>query len=67
MKRPRNRCLRSGDHSWNSGMFVWRADAILAEIKQQMPGLSSTVVTRSRRPGIHPEQDETLHALWPGI
>jgi mannose-1-phosphate guanylyltransferase len=31
--------LRSGDHSWNSGMFVWRADAILAEIERQLPGL----------------------------
>jgi mannose-1-phosphate guanylyltransferase len=31
--------LRSRDHSWNSGMFIWRADAILAEIERQMPEL----------------------------
>lgn len=31
--------LRTGDHSWNSGMFIWRADAILAEIDRQMPDL----------------------------
>ena len=31
--------LRSGDHSWNSGMFVWRADTILGEIERQMPDL----------------------------
>ncbi len=32
--------LRSRDHSWNSGMFIWRADAILLEIERQMPALS---------------------------
>ncbi len=31
--------LRTGDHSWNSGMFVWRADAILREMEKQMPAL----------------------------
>jgi mannose-1-phosphate guanylyltransferase len=31
--------LRSGDHSWNSGMFIWRADAILEEFARQMPDL----------------------------
>ncbi len=35
--------LRSGNHSWNSGMFVWRADTILAEIEKQMPGLFKVV------------------------
>lgn len=35
--------LRSGDHSWNSGMFIWRADAILAEIQKQMPDLHSAL------------------------
>jgi mannose-1-phosphate guanylyltransferase len=37
------RLLRSGDHSWNSGMFVWRADAILAEVQKQMPDLFRAV------------------------
>jgi mannose-1-phosphate guanylyltransferase len=31
--------LRTGDHSWNSGMFIWRADVILGEIERQMPEL----------------------------
>lgn len=35
--------LASGDHSWNSGMFVWRVDTILAEIEKQMPELSHAV------------------------
>lgn len=36
--------LRAGNHSWNSGMFVWRADAILSEIQRQMPQLSETIL-----------------------
>jgi mannose-1-phosphate guanylyltransferase len=37
--------LRAGDHSWNSGMFVWKADAILGEIHKQMPELSRAILT----------------------
>jgi len=33
------RFLESGDFMWNSGMFIWRADAILDEIKIHMPDL----------------------------
>jgi mannose-1-phosphate guanylyltransferase len=36
--------LRAGDHSWNSGMFVWKVDTILAEINRQMPELSEAVL-----------------------
>jgi len=35
--------LRTGDHSWNSGMFVWKVDTILAEIQRQMPELFETI------------------------
>ena len=30
------RFLDSGDFLWNSGMFIWRADAILAQMKQHL-------------------------------
>ena len=33
------RFLESGDFFWNSGMFIWRADAILGEIKLYLPDL----------------------------
>jgi mannose-1-phosphate guanylyltransferase len=33
------RFLESGDFFWNSGMFIWRADAILEEIKLYLPDL----------------------------
>jgi mannose-1-phosphate guanylyltransferase len=33
------RFVESGDFLWNSGMFIWRTDAILDEIKNYMPDL----------------------------
>lgn len=55
--------LRSGDHSWNSGMFVWRVDAILAEIEKQMPGLFDAVNKISSAWNT-PEKDEVLRVQW---
>jgi mannose-1-phosphate guanylyltransferase len=55
--------LRSGDHSWNSGMFVWRADAILAEIERQMPELDAVVCKIADAWGT-PEQEHVLRATW---
>lgn len=34
------RFLESGEFYWNSGMFIWRVDTILEEIKLHMPELS---------------------------
>jgi mannose-1-phosphate guanylyltransferase len=55
--------MRSGDHSWNSGMFVWRADAILAEIKKRMPELFKAVKEISSAWDM-PKQDEVLQEYW---
>jgi mannose-1-phosphate guanylyltransferase len=55
--------LRSGDHSWNSGMFVWRADTILAEFERQMPQLFEVVTNIAVAWGT-PEQDEVVQANW---
>jgi mannose-1-phosphate guanylyltransferase len=33
------RFVESGDFMWNSGMFIWRVDTILDEIKNLMPDL----------------------------
>ena len=38
-KKTAERFLASGDYFWNSGMFIWRVDVILAEIERHMPGL----------------------------
>jgi mannose-1-phosphate guanylyltransferase len=55
--------LRSGDHSWNSGMFVWRADAILAEIERQMPELFKVVNEIAAAWGTA-EQNNVLESHW---
>jgi mannose-1-phosphate guanylyltransferase len=55
--------MRSGDHSWNSGMFVWRADAILGEIKRQMPELYRAV-SQIAAAWETPERDEVLQRQW---
>jgi mannose-1-phosphate guanylyltransferase len=35
--------LRSGRHLWNSGMFVWRADTILAALERELPEIAMCV------------------------
>lgn len=34
----------SGNYYWNSGMFIWSVNAILAEFKRQMPDLAGILV-----------------------
>jgi len=58
--------LRSGDHSWNSGMFIWRADVILKEIDKQMPLLGSALKKISSAWGTN-KQDAVLHEHWPDL
>jgi mannose-1-phosphate guanylyltransferase len=55
--------LRSGDHSWNSGMFVWRADAILAEIDRQMPELGTALKSISSAWETE-SQGAVLNEIW---
>jgi mannose-1-phosphate guanylyltransferase len=55
--------LRSGEHSWNSGMFVWRVDAILVEIERQMPELFHAVGKISSAWDT-PERDDILRSQW---
>jgi mannose-1-phosphate guanylyltransferase len=58
--------LGSGEHSWNSGMFIWRADVILEEIRRQMPELSS-VLQRIESAWGTKQQGPALQAAWPGL
>jgi mannose-1-phosphate guanylyltransferase len=41
------RYLDCGNYFWNSGMFIWRADSILAEIAQHMPDLARSLAAIS--------------------
>ena len=55
--------LRTGDHSWNSGMFIWRADTILAEIDRQMPELGTALKNISSAWGTD-RQSAVLNENW---
>ena len=58
--------LADGRYSWNSGMFIWRADRILAEIEQDLPDLYEKLMRIA--PAIGKENyDEVIAEVWPQI
>ena len=58
--------LQSKDHTWNSGMFVWRVDVILAEIERQMPELFK-VVNEISSAWDTPNRNDVIEAYWHGL
>jgi len=58
--------LAAGDHSWNSGMFVWKVDRILEEFSRQMPELARGLADISN--AWNSESRATvIHSVWPGL
>ena len=55
--------VASGKYSWNSGMFIWRADRILEEFKDQMPELYAQLMDVKTAFG-RPEAEEALARVW---
>ena len=58
--------LQSGDHAWNSGMFIWRVDRILAEFARQMPDLYAQL-ERIDQPGTRLSGSKSLPVIWPAL
>ncbi len=58
--------LAGGDHDWNSGMFVWKVERILAEFERQMPELSSAMQAVESAMGTD-EQTAVLQRVWPAL
>jgi mannose-1-phosphate guanylyltransferase len=58
--------LASGDHAWNSGMFVWTVADILREFERQMPPLHAQLQHIAAAWGT-PEQGKVLAETWPQI
>lgn len=58
--------VASGDYLWNAGMFVWRADALLGEVRRQLPDLYAgvTVIAAAYAAGDGPRVHEQL---WPTL
>ena len=64
------RFLKDGDYYWNSGMFVWRASAILAEIQRYLPEVHQvvqTILAESRAGGGFQQAVEKHFAAMPSI
>jgi mannose-1-phosphate guanylyltransferase len=55
--------LAAGNFYWNSGMFLWRADVILEELKSHLPDLFSALASLDIQNGsIAPELLESFYA-----
>ncbi|HNS03901.1 MAG TPA: sugar phosphate nucleotidyltransferase, partial [Anaerolineae bacterium] len=60
------RFLAGGRHSWNSGLFAWRVDRILAEFSRHMPDLHAGLAEIGQALG-GPAADETLQRIFPTL
>jgi mannose-1-phosphate guanylyltransferase len=58
--------LASGDHAWNSGMFVWQVSQIMEEFARQMPDLSARLEIISQAWNT-PDRQVVLEREWPAI
>ncbi|TAN73547.1 MAG: mannose-1-phosphate guanylyltransferase, partial [Gallionella sp.] len=64
------RFLEEGGYYWNSGMFVWRASVILAEIQQHLPAVYQVIqniIAESRAAGTFQQAVEKHFAAMPSI
>ncbi|MFN8448824.1 MAG: sugar phosphate nucleotidyltransferase [Anaerolineae bacterium] len=60
------RFIRSGDYSWNSGMFIWRASRALSEFERYQPEIY--VAMRALQPTIGtPNFESKLAEIWAQI
>lgn len=62
--------LKQGDYYWNSGMFVWRASVILAEIQRHLPAvhqIAQTILEESRAGRSFQQAVEEHFAAMPSI
>jgi mannose-1-phosphate guanylyltransferase len=58
--------LESGNHAWNSGMFIWQVERILEEFARQMPELSSSLEVIADA-WETPERDKVLNRKWSAL
>jgi len=58
--------LADGHHTWNSGMFIWRVDRILAEMQQQIPRFYDQLMQIDAAIGSDRES-LVLSYVWPRV
>jgi len=61
------RYLQEGGYFWNSGMFVWKASTILAEMERHLPELFSVLeqIKAAWRQGV--EQQQAIAEFFPSM
>lgn len=59
--------LAAGNFYWNSGMFIWRVEAIRRELSRQMPELAQAIDTIALEPGDLETLKHRVAAVYPGI
>ncbi|HEX8994446.1 MAG TPA: mannose-1-phosphate guanylyltransferase [Ktedonobacterales bacterium] len=64
--------LRAGNYVWNSGIFVWRVDRILEEIRRHVPVVSDVLdeigaAARASQGRVTPEVDAVIRSVWPRL
>ncbi len=58
--------IAGGDHSWNSGMFVWRVSQVMEEFNHQMPDLAHGLQEISQAWGT-PDEGKVVENVWQGL
>ncbi len=72
-KRPvAEEYLRAGNYVWNAGIFIWRVDRILDEIRRYVPTVADVldeIGAAARLSGgrMTPEVERVMHAVWPRL
>ena len=58
--------IASGDYTWNSGMFIWKASAIMEKFKEFVPDIYDDLIEIQAAIGTGKEQ-ETINEIYPNI
>jgi len=61
-----NAFFESGRYSWNSGMFIWRVDQLLAEFERQRPLTYRQLMSIADALGT-PNEKRAMDQVWPQI
>ncbi len=65
-KATADRYVESGRYYWNSGLFVWRADTVLAELGLHLPTAHSGLMEIADAWGA-PSQQQTVQNVYPTL
>lgn len=58
--------LNTGDYLWNSGIFIWRATTLLAELARNRPELHAAVIRLAQHHGT-PDWEAALEREYPKL